>query len=87
MPLSSQALYMHFTILADDEGFENNHRIIQRMIGASENDFEILLAKRFIISFESGIIVITHWKINNYIKRQVQRNSLSVRKIIITIRR
>lgn len=69
MPLSSQALYMHFTILADDDGFVNNPRRIQRMIGASEDDFKILLAKRFIISFESGIIVITHWKINNYIQK------------------
>lgn len=69
MPLSSEALYMHFTILADDYGFVNNPRRIQRMIGASEDDFKILLAKRFIISFESGIIVITHWKINNYIQK------------------
>ena len=68
MPLSSQALYFHLSMRADDEGFVNNPKKIQRMIGASDDDLKVLLAKNFIIAFESGVIVIKHWKIHNYIR-------------------
>lgn len=68
MPLSSQALYFHLSMRADDEGFVNNPKKIQRMIGASDDDMKVLLAKNFIILFESGVIVIKHWKIHNYIR-------------------
>ena len=68
MPLSSQALYFHLSMRADDEGFVNNPRKIQRMINASDDDLRVLLAKNFIIAFESGVIVIKHWKIHNYIR-------------------
>lgn len=68
MPLSSQALYLHLSMRADDDGFVNNPRKIQRMIGASDDDLKILLAKRYILGFESGVIVIKHWRINNYIR-------------------
>ena len=68
MPLSSQALYFHLAMRADDEGFVNNPKKIQRMIGASDDDFKVLLAKNFVIAFESGVIVIKHWKIHNYIR-------------------
>lgn len=68
MPLSSQALYFHLSMRADDEGFINNPKKIQRMIGASEDDMKVLLAKNFLIAFESGVIVIKHWKIHNYIR-------------------
>lgn len=68
MPLSSQALYFHLSMRADDEGFVNNPKKIQRMIGASDDDMKVLVAKRFIIVFESGVIVIKHWKMHNYIQ-------------------
>lgn len=68
MPLSAQMLYIHLGMRADDDGFVNSPRRIQRMIGASDDDFRLLLAKKFIISFESGIVVIKHWKMNNYIR-------------------
>lgn len=68
MPLSSQALYFHLSMRADDEGFINNPRKIQRMIGSSDDDLRILMAKNFILAFESGVIVIKHWKIHNYIR-------------------
>jgi len=76
MPLSAQALYFHLSMRADDEGFINNHKKIQRMVGASEDDFKILIAKNFVINFESGVIVIKHWKIHNYIRadRLVETN-------------
>lgn len=69
MPLSAQALYFHYGMLADDEGFVNSPKRIQRSIGASEDDLKLLIAKRFIIAFETGIIVIKHWKVNNYIPK------------------
>ena len=68
MPLSTQALYFHLSMRADDDGFINNPKKIQRMIGASDDDFKVLLAKRFLIPFESGIVVIKHWRIHNYIR-------------------
>ena len=68
MPLSTQALYFHLSMRADDEGFINNPRKIQRMIGASDDDLKLLAAKNFIIPFESGVVVIKHWKIHNYIR-------------------
>ena len=69
MPLSSQSLYFHLSMRADDDGFINNPKKIQRMIGASEDDLKLLIAKSFLIPFESGIVVIKHWKIHNYIQR------------------
>ena len=68
MPLSAQALYFHLAMRADDDGFINNHKNIQRMLGASGEDLELLIANNFIITFESGIIVIRHWKVHNYIQ-------------------
>lgn len=68
MPLSTQSLYFHLAMRADDEGFINNPKKIQRMIGASEDDIRILIGKNFIIPFESGIVVIKHWRIHNYIQ-------------------
>ena len=69
MPLSAQALYFHLSMRADDDGFVNNPKKIQRMIGASDDDCKLLVMKRFILTFESGIIVIKHWKIHNYIQK------------------
>lgn len=69
MPLSTQALYFHLSMRADDDGFINNPKKIQRMIGAADDDFKVLITKNFIIPFESGIVVIKHWKIHNYIQK------------------
>ena len=69
MPLSTQALYFHLSMRADDDGFINNPRKIQRMIGASGDDLKLLLAKSFLIPFDSGIVVIKHWRIHNYIQK------------------
>lgn len=68
MPLSAQSLYFHLSMRADDDGFINNPKKIQRMIGASDDDCKLLLLKRFLITFESGVVVIKHWKIHNYIR-------------------
>lgn len=68
MPLSAQALYFHLGMRADDDGFVNSPRKIQKMISASEDDGRLLAAKGFIIPFDSGVVVIKHWKIHNTIK-------------------
>ena len=69
MPLTTQALYFHLSMRADDDGFINNPKKIQRMVGASDDDARLLIAKQFIIPFESGVVVIKHWKIHNYIRK------------------
>jgi hypothetical protein len=69
MPQTAQLLYFHLSMRADDDGFVGNPRKIMRMTGVNEDDIKILLAKRFILSFDSGIIVIKHWKIHNYIQK------------------
>ena len=71
MPLTTQTLYFHLAMRADDDGFINNPKRIQRMIGASDDDMRILIAKRFILIFESGVIVIRHWKLHNYIRKDM----------------
>ena len=68
MPLSTQALYFHLSMRADDDGFINNPKRIQRMIGCADDDLKLLIAKRFILPFDSGVVVIKHWKIHNYIR-------------------
>ena len=76
MPLSSQALYFHLSMRADDDGFINNPKKVQRMIGCSDDDLKLLVAKRFIIPFESGIVVIKHWKIHNYIQKDRYKETM-----------
>ena len=69
MSISAQALYFHLSMRADDDGFVDNPKKIMKMIGAQDDDLKILLAKRFILGFEKGIIVIKHWRLNNYIRK------------------
>lgn len=76
MPLSSQCLYFHLSMRADDDGFVNNPKKIIKIIGANEDDLKILIAKGFVIVFEQGIIVITHWKINNFIRKDRYKPTL-----------
>lgn len=86
MPLSTQALYFHLSMRADDDGFINNPKKIQRMLGCAEDDLKLLVAKQFIIPFESGVVVIKHWRIHNYIQRdryketvyQQEKSTLSI---------
>ena len=68
MPLSARCLYFTLGMLADDDGFIGNPKSIMRQCGASQDDMIILLQKRYILSFESGVIVIKHWRLNNYLK-------------------
>lgn len=68
MPLSARCLYFTLGMFADDEGFVNSPKGIMRQCGASQDDMNILLARKFLLMFESGVIVIKHWRINNYLR-------------------
>ena len=78
MPMSAQALYFHLGMRADDDGFVNSPRRIQRDVGASADDLKLLIAKQFIIPFDSGVIVIRHWKIHNYIQKDRYKPTIYV---------
>lgn len=69
MPQSTQNLYFHLGMRADDDGFISNPKKIIKIIGANEDDLKILFTKQFIIPFESGVVVIRHWKLNNYLRK------------------
>ena len=75
MPLSARCLYFTLGMLADDDGFVNSPKSIMRQAGASTDDLNLLMAKRFILAFESGIIVIKHWRIHNYIQKDRYKES------------
>ena len=68
MPVSARLLYYDLGMRADDDGFVNSPKKIMRMINATEDDLKLLIIKKFIIPFENGVVVIKHWKINNYIR-------------------
>lgn len=69
MPLSTQCLYFHLNMRADDDGFIGNTKRIMKIIGASEDDLRLLIAKRFVLTFEDGVIVIKHWRMHNTLSR------------------
>lgn len=68
MPMSARCLYFTLGMFADDDGFVNAPKAIMRQCGASEDDMRVLIARKFVILFESGVIVIKHWRINNYLR-------------------
>lgn len=76
MPLSTQALYFHLNMGADDDGFVDRPKTIQRIVGASDDDLKLLLAKNFIISSDSGIVVIKDWRIHNYIRKDTYQPTI-----------
>lgn len=72
MPLSSQALYFHLGMYADDDGFVSPQRIV-RMLGTTPDDLKVLIAKHFILPFDNGVIVIKHWRMNNLMRKDWYR--------------
>ena len=75
MPLSSQALYFHLSMRADDDGFISNGRKIIRAVGCSQDDLKLLFAKNFVIPFDDGVCVIKHWRIHNYIRNDRKKDT------------
>lgn len=88
MPQSSQLLYFHLGMSADDDGFIANPKMTMRVLGSNEDDIRILFSKKFLLKFESGVCVIKHWRINNYIRKDIysptryitEKRSLYIRK-------
>lgn len=68
MPMSARLLYFSLGMFADDDGFVNSPKSIMRQVGASNDDMSLLIAKKYLIVFENGVIVIKHWRIHNYIR-------------------
>ena len=69
MPISARLLYYDLAMRADDDGFVNSPKKIMKFVGASTDDMNVLIARQFIIPFESGVVVIKHWRIHNYIQK------------------
>ena len=84
MPLSTQCLYFHLALRADDDGFVNKVKRIMRMIGSADDDLRILISKDFVKPFESGVVVITHWKVHNYIAKDRYKPSTLPEKQLLT---
>ena len=76
MPMSAQCLYFHFLLRCDDDGFVSSPNQVIRTIGASPDDYKILMAKQYIIPFASGICVIRHWKLHNYIQKDRYKETI-----------
>lgn len=68
MPLTARCLYFTLGMMADDDGFVSSPKAIMRQCGASQDDMSILLQKRYVLGFDTGVIVIKHWRINNYLR-------------------
>lgn len=75
MPLSARCLYFTLGMLADDDGFVGNPKSIMRQCGASQDDMVTLLQKRYVLTFESGVIVIKHWRMNNYLQNDRHKST------------
>ena len=85
MPATTQNLYFHMLLDADDDGFVNAPKSIMRIVGAKEDDMKLLVAKQFVIGFGSGVIVIKHWKIHNYIQSDRYKPSLQPERVLLDI--
>lgn len=75
MPKSSQLLYFHLGMNADDDGFIGSPKMIMRTLGSNDDDYKILIGKKFVIIFDSGICVIKHWRINNNIRKDIYKET------------
>ena len=76
MPLTTQALYFHLGMKADDEGFVGSPKKIVRAVNCTEDDFKLLVSKGFVLCFENGVIVITHWNINNIMRKDRRKSTI-----------
>lgn len=82
IPLSAQALYFHLNMHADDDGFIGNINTIKRMVGASNDDEKLLIAKQLLIPFEqSGVVVIRDWRIHNYIRKDTYNQTMYTQEL------
>lgn len=76
MPMSARLLYYDLGMRADDDGFVNSPKRTMKLTGASDDDMKLLITKQFVIPFESGVVVIKHWKIHNYIQKDRYKETI-----------
>ncbi|MBE7008415.1 MAG: hypothetical protein E7422_04620 [Ruminococcaceae bacterium] len=76
MPTSTQALYFHLGMHGDDDGFVGSPKKIARAAGCNADDIKLLISKGFIIPFESGVVVIRDWRVNNTLKNDRYHETL-----------
>lgn len=81
MPMSARCLYFTLSMLADDDGFVGSPKAIMRQCGASNDDLVVLLQKRFILGFDSGVIVIKHWRMNNYLRNDRHHSTTYIEEL------
>ncbi len=81
MPMSARCLYFTLGMLADDDGFVGSPKAIMRQCGASQDDLNVLLAKRYVLGFESGVIVIKHWRLNNYLQSDRRKTTTYIEEL------
>ena len=80
MPKTTQCLYFHLCMRADDDGFIDAPKKVMRIVGCNDDDLKLLIAKQFILPFESGVIVIKHWKLHNTIRKDVYKETEYVKE-------
>ncbi len=80
MPISARLLYYDLAMRADDDGFVNAPKKIMRFVGASVDDMNVLIARQFILPFESGVVVIKHWLIHNYIRKDTYKETTYIKE-------
>ena len=80
MPASTQILYVHLSLQADDDGFLGNPKKIQKMTGCTIDDFNGLVDENFIIPFKSGVIAITHWKVHNRVRSDRYKETIYLKE-------
>ena len=81
MPLSTRCLYFTLGMFADDDGFVGSPKAIMRHCGASQDDMLMLIQKRFVLAFDSGVIVIKHWRLNNYLQNDRHKRTTYVEEL------
>lgn len=81
MPMSARCLYFTLGMLADDDGFCGNPKAIMRQCGASQDDIKVLIEKRYVLAFESGVIVIKHWRMNNYLQNDRHKKTTYIEEL------
>ena len=80
MPVSARLLYYDLGMRADDDGFINSPKRTMKLTGASDDDMKLLITKQFVIPFESGVVVIKHWKIHNYIQKDRYKETIHLQE-------
>lgn len=80
LPKGSQLLYFHLGMSADDDGFVANPKMIMRVIGSSEDELKVLFAKKFLLAFDNGVCVVKHWRINNYIRKDIYKETKYIKE-------